>query len=87
MSNFACPHCGQPYPTSGQCYCPGATRARSYGARMMPPPHASAAPQHPMGWQCPRCGRVHAPFISECFACNRQSVSVTADSRTEEDAK
>ncbi len=23
-----------------------------------------------LGWICPKCGRVHAPFIMECFYCN-----------------
>ena len=22
------------------------------------------------GWQCPRCGRVYAPFVAECEKCN-----------------
>lgn len=25
----------------------------------------------PQGWTCPKCGRVYAPFISECYACNQ----------------
>lgn len=23
-----------------------------------------------LGWICPKCGRVHAPFVMECFYCN-----------------
>ena len=23
-----------------------------------------------LGWICPQCGRVHAPFVMECFYCN-----------------
>ena len=22
------------------------------------------------GWECPKCGRVYAPSVTECFACN-----------------
>jgi hypothetical protein len=24
----------------------------------------------PKGWECPKCGRVYAPFVSECQTCN-----------------
>lgn len=23
-----------------------------------------------MGWECPKCGRVYAPTVTECFTCN-----------------
>lgn len=23
------------------------------------------------GWQCPKCSRVHAPFVTECAPCNK----------------
>lgn len=25
----------------------------------------------PYGWICPKCGRVYAPAVSECLACNQ----------------
>lgn len=24
---------------------------------------------HAMGWQCPVCGQVYAPWVSKCFVC------------------
>ena len=29
------------------------------------------------GWACPKCGRVYAPFISECYHCNRENKSIS----------
>jgi hypothetical protein len=29
------------------------------------------------GWQCPKCGRVYAPFVDECIACNAPPVTTT----------
>lgn len=26
-----------------------------------------------MGWQCPKCDRVYAPFVTGCDACNQQA--------------
>lgn len=31
-----------------------------------------------MGWECPKCGRVMAPFVTECPNCSK-STSVWAD--------
>lgn len=35
----------------------------------VPGPRLSAAPT---GWECPRCGTIHAPFIHAC-ACKRDA--------------
>jgi len=31
----------------------------------------------PMGWECPKCGRVYAPTIMMCFSCPQPVVTVT----------
>jgi len=30
-----------------------------------------------MGWQCPRCGRIYAPFVAECERCNTPATTTT----------
>lgn len=25
-----------------------------------------------IGWICPKCGRVMAPFVADCICCNKQ---------------
>lgn len=25
------------------------------------------------GWECPKCGRVYAPFWAECIKCNKET--------------
>lgn len=35
-----------------------------------------AQPQQ--GWVCPKCGRVHAPFITMCFYCAPATVTSQA---------
>lgn len=32
---------------------------------------------YPTGWICPKCGRVYAPFMSECLYCNKPDFTVT----------
>jgi len=24
------------------------------------------------GWECPKCGKVYAPFVQECAGCNKE---------------
>lgn len=33
-----------------------------------------------MGWECPKCGNVYAPFVSTCFNCMR-TVSVVTNTQ------
>jgi hypothetical protein len=44
-------------------------------------PTPAPIPQWPvpaqMGWTCPRCGKVHAPFVPGCD-CKPQPLEVTA---------
>ena len=28
----------------------------------------------PVGWVCPKCGRVHAPFVWDCDYCNNKTI-------------
>ena len=28
----------------------------------------------PIGWKCPVCGKVYAPFVPECTNCGGQSI-------------
>ena len=32
---------------------------------------------YPTGWICPKCGRVYAPFTSECPYCNKSNYTIT----------
>ena len=38
-------------------------------------PHQGVCAQQ--GWQCPVCGRVYAPWVSQCFYCGEGTPSVT----------
>lgn len=29
------------------------------------------------GWECPKCGRVYAPWVADCWWCGRKTVSGT----------
>ena len=29
------------------------------------------------GWECPKCGKVYAPFVSTCESCGRSTGTVT----------
>ena len=33
----------------------------------------------PSGWICPKCGRVYAPWVKECEACNPVKVAPTPE--------
>ena len=39
------------------------------------------------GWECPKCGRVYAPWVSTCFYCGDNFRSVTQTSVTQTTAK
>lgn len=30
-------------------------------------------PSKPMGWECPKCGKVYSPNTKECFDCNLEN--------------
>lgn len=32
------------------------------------------------GWECPKCGKVYAPFISECRFCNVEKSYISSTS-------
>jgi hypothetical protein len=32
---------------------------------------------YPMGWECPKCGKVYAPFVTECGTCGKNVVTIT----------
>jgi len=38
-----------------------------------------------IGWQCPRCGRVYAPYVAECERCNSQTYPATTGTGTYSD--
>lgn len=42
-------------------------------------PGQSSGPVAPVGWQCPSCHRVYAPWVACCGTCGPQH----ADGRTE----
>lgn len=35
------------------------------------------------GWICPKCGRVYAPWVKECEACNPVKVAPTPEPWTQ----
>ena len=35
-------------------------------------------PKAEQGWECPRCGRINAPWVSQCN-CSRRNWTITAD--------
>ena len=37
------------------------------------------SPPAQQGWVCPKCGRVHAPFITMCFFCVPSTVTCQPD--------
>lgn len=37
-------------------------------------PNTSPFRTHQQGWECPKCGSVYAPFMTECKKCNRNDV-------------
>ena len=39
--------------------------------------HTELGPTANMGWECPRCHRVFAPYVSQCVSCGEPSVTVT----------
>ena len=34
------------------------------------PPLTNPYNTGPSGWMCPKCGRVYAPMVQECYKCN-----------------
>ena len=38
--------------------------------------HCPYIPQTQQGWECPRCGRINAPWVRQCD-CNRSNWSIT----------
>ena len=30
----------------------------------------------PLGWQCPKCQRIYAPSVTECFACQPMPTTI-----------
>lgn len=43
-------------------------------------------PQAQQGWECPRCGRINAPWVSAC-SCSRNSWTITCNSSSMEEQK
>lgn len=31
------------------------------------------------GWECPKCGRVYSPTISQCFYCGEKGITRVSD--------
>ena len=40
--------------------------------------------QSEKGWECPRCGRINAPWVRQCD-CNRDNWNITWTDNTDED--
>lgn len=37
-------------------------------------PNSPFAPMNaPSGWVCPKCTKVYAPFVTECWSCNQKT--------------
>ena len=34
-------------------------------------------PVVPLGWKCPECGKVYAPFVTECTQCGGEGYKIT----------
>lgn len=55
--------------SSADCLRFGCAQMRRSGT--WPGVHSPAAlpADHPKGWECPKCGSVHAPHVPSCFTC------------------
>jgi hypothetical protein len=40
-------------------------------------PYYQPIRQADIGWTCPKCSRVHAPFVTECAPCNDKAATIT----------
>lgn len=65
--NTACGICGRPAHAGTPCETTGSLVDSSVAPRSV---DAFPAPRR-MGWECPRCHRVHAPLITHCAHCAR----------------
>lgn len=53
-----CPKCGKNYDTTGHtCFGSVANDLRFYR-------------EHKLGWECPLCHRIYAPWVPDCHRCN-----------------
>lgn len=41
-------------------------------SQMIPPP------SHQMGWECPKCRRIYAPFVQMCMFCPGVTFTTTS---------
>ena len=74
MNYNICQYCRQPMTTAG-CGCFLAQPFTPYD------PYRPYDPSTQMGWQCPRCRRVYAPFVPQCTSCGPATGNtVTTDS-------
>lgn len=68
---FACACLG---PKPGHKLCPCREREESERLGRKWHPLSGPAPVNvwpsPRGWECPKCGKVYAPFVAECSKCN-----------------
>ncbi len=65
---------GRPMPE--QCaYCELDTAGQHQAGCPARIPLGDASPT-PKGWECPKCGRVMAPWVSTCFSCPAKTVEV-----------
>lgn len=58
---LACSRCGATYPASNYHVCP--TYTPPIYPTTVPSPQVSTVQ---MGWQCPVCGQVYAPWVYSC---------------------
>lgn len=77
MSSFGrCSNCGGALDTAGVCH---ACRVNGTGTEAGTVRDPTLVPSRYFipcasrkGWQCPVCGNVYAPFVDQCFQCNKK---------------
>jgi hypothetical protein len=72
-----CMYCGRALDTTGE---DGVCLTCRYA---LPSTHTYAVP--PLGWKCPICGKVNAPWVSECKCSSASPFIVTCNTEVNND--
>lgn len=74
-----CPVCYQLRTTSG-CGCPPGGQQASVPFPYYPQQPGFQVPTQ-QGWECPKCGRVYAPFMPACTHCVTPAINASDTNR------